>query len=221
VKALFLSLTLLLLGGNLQAQTKKPPAKKPPVPVPAVIIDSKMTRKEALGKNSFPQEFIDQMEVVTVDYFGFDEKHHRGQIVVNKDVAKEVKVIFGELFKAKYPIKLMIPIVKYGWHDQKSINVNNTSAFNYRKVIGPGTDPTKLSNHSYGRAIDLNPYQNPFVNAKGVGPRPYKPGVKGTITKGDAATKAFAKYGWEWGGSFDGPKDYQHFQKKGKLTIPK
>lgn len=37
-------------------------------------------------------------------------------------------------------------------NDNKSMSANNTSAFNYRVISGT----KKLSNHSYGLAIDIN-----------------------------------------------------------------
>lgn len=196
---------LVLLGA-----TSAPGQKKARL---AVVVDSKMTRSQALGKNSFPPKVLAQMAVVDVTYLGFDGKEHRGQIVVDKDIVSEVRQIFAELRKAHYPIKKVIPIVKYGWHDQKSINDNNTSAFNYRRVIVPGGGQGSLSKHSFGRAIDLNPYQNPFVSANGRTPRPYNPKAKGTLTRQSRATQVFYAHGWKWGGDWTGGKDYQHFYK--------
>ena len=36
---------------------------------------------------------------------------------------------------------------------------DNTSAFNFRVVAGSGT----LSQHAFGRAIDINPVENPWI----------------------------------------------------------
>ena len=47
----------------------------------------------------------------------------------------------------------------YGADDERSMAADNTSAFNGRKV--PGIDV--WSQHAYGRAIDVNPLENPMV----------------------------------------------------------
>ncbi len=177
-----------------------------------VIVDSDMTRSEALGENEFPKDVLAQMEVVKVRYLGFDGHEHVGQIVVHREVAEEVIEIFAEIRKAEFPISQVVPIVAYGWKDQDSIDDQNSSGFNYRKTEGPGISGTILSRHSFGKAIDLNPFQNPFVAANGDSPRPYMPGEKGVLTADSAPVKIFKKYGWKWGGDWRGAKDYQHFE---------
>ena len=181
-----------------------------------LIVDSDIDINAALANNHFPQAIIDRMQLVPVYYLGFDKRRHVGQIVVDADVAEEVAEIFNEIEQAQYPIKKVVPIVSYNWNDQDSINDNNTSAFNYRNVIGPGQRKHKLSNHSFGRAIDLNPQINPFVDAKGESPRPYDPSRRGTLTLKSPVVQIFLKYGWTWGGSWKGGKDYQHFEKEGQ-----
>jgi peptidoglycan L-alanyl-D-glutamate endopeptidase CwlK len=172
-----------------------------------------MTREEALGGNAFPRLWLDQMELISIDYLGFDGKRHRGQLVVHRSVAEEVKSIFAEILAAGFPIRKAVPIVAYGWHDQSSIDDDNTSGFNYRKVIGPGLTGNALSKHSFGRAIDVNPYENPFMPSEGKGPRPYRPAAVGTIAEQSAVVVIFARHGWLWGGDWKGAKDYQHFYK--------
>ena len=183
-----------------------------------IVVDSKMTRAQALGKNKFPAEMLQKMELVTVTYNGFDHRRHQGQIIVDRVIAGEVKKIFEEIEATGYPITKVVPIVAYGWDDQVSIDNNNTSAFNYRHVIGPGQDTTKLSHHSYGRAIDLNPKINPFVSVKGVSDRPYDPSKAGTLTLNSRVTQIFLSHGWKWGGVWKSGKDYQHFEKMDGIT---
>lgn len=178
-----------------------------------VIVDSRMTRAEALGNNRFPAQILAKMEIVVVSYNGFDHLKHQGQIVVDRAIASEVKAIFAEIETTGYPITKVVPIVAYRWDDDASIADNNTSAFNYRHVIGPGQNTTKLSHHSYGRAIDINPKINPFVGADGSTSRPYEPGKPGVLTLGSRVTKIFLKHGWTWGGSWRSGHDYQHFEK--------
>lgn len=121
----------------------------------------------------------------------------------------------------KYPIERMQLIDAYHADDLKSMAANNTSAFNYRPVAGTN----KLSNHSYGLAIDINPRINPYINShKKLTPTngavyqcrdPKK--CKGKyarymIQKNSKITKIFKKYGFSWGGDWVYSKDYQHFE---------
>jgi hypothetical protein len=89
---------------------------------------------------------------------------------------------------------------------------NNTSAFNYRKVAGKNS----LSNHSFGIAIDINPFQNPAIYSDGnISPKgaSYDTKKAGTIDEKSFITIEFKKLGWTWGGDWNSLKDYQHFQK--------
>jgi hypothetical protein len=71
-----------------------------------------------------------------------------------------------------------------------------------------------------GRAIDINTVQNPYISGSGaVYPSNGAPYVDRTLTTpgmihaGDATERAFTTRGWTWGGSWDTPIDYQHFEK--------
>ncbi len=177
-----------------------------------IIIDCHYTLSEALAGIQIPAEIENNLRLVNVQYYSFDGKLHEGQLVIDKDLVKDIKAIFGEIQERKFPIQKVIPIVKYGWSDDSSMKDNNSSAFNYRVIAGTHT----LSEHAYGRAIDLNPLLNPqFKGAKliseGFGYNPMEPG---TITKNSFIVKAFLKRGWAWGGNWHSTKDYQHFEKR-------
>lgn len=172
-----------------------------------------MSRGQALGANRFPKSVLAQMELVDVEYLGFDGLTHHGQIVVDRRLTQEVKEIFAELRRIKYPIARVVPVVRYGWNDIKSMAANNTSAFNYRGQVTPNGQSRVLSKHATGRAIDLNPIQNPYVAANGRATSTYRPKVRGTLTRTSPATQVFLKRGWQWGGNWKGGKDYQHFVK--------
>lgn len=176
-----------------------------------IIVDSEMTFDEAVANLDFPNEVRKNLTIITVLYFGFDEKIHKGQIVIHKKLSAEIKEIFDELFAKRFPIEKVIPIVKYNWDDEASMRDNNSSAFNYRFISGT----KKLSNHSYGTAIDINPFQNPYIVGKKTSPRgsKYDKNAKGTILAGSFVVKAFKKRGWKWGGDWTTRRDYQHFEK--------
>ena len=144
-----------------------------------------------------------------------------GEMVCHKDVAADLVQIFRALFDARYPIERMRLIDDYDADDARSMSHNNTTCFNYRVVAGS----KKLSNHSRGKAVDLNPLYNPYVRRRADGtllvnpesgrryadrsrPFAYK------IDRNDLAYRLFTKHGFVWGGGWKSLKDYQHFEKK-------
>ncbi|MDH2425717.1 M15 family metallopeptidase [Sphaerisporangium sp. TRM90804] len=160
----------------------------------------------------------EDLRKVTMTYWGFDERAHTGELVVHRAVTDDVTAVFRRLYDWRFPITRMRTIDVYKGSDFDSIEADNTSAFNCRRTTGASS----WSKHAYGRAIDLNPRENPWVepdgsvahrNARAFAKRPLRePGV---VNPGDRVVSLFEKYGWEWGGYFSGAKDYQHFSKGG------
>ncbi len=177
------------------------------------VIDSDYASlTEALQGTAAPEELRDTLALFDVPYLSFDGLLHQGQLVMHKELAAEVKELFAELIALQFPIQKVVPIVAYDWDDEASMADNNASAFNYRLILG--TD--RLSNHSFGRALDINPLQNPYFARDGkVHPvqARYEPLAPGTLTHGSAPVEAFKKRGWTWGGDWKVPIDYQHFEK--------
>lgn len=169
----------------------------------------------AIEHTQVPSEIVAGLELVDVDYVGYDARKHVGQLVIANELAAEVQEIFGAIRNTRFPIRSIIPIVYYGHDDHQSIAKNNTSAFNYRVVNG--TD--RLSQHAFGRAIDINPLFNPYLNhdsspREGSFPYPgYNETVPGTIVRGGLVVASFVERGWEWGGDWNDSLDYQHFAK--------
>lgn len=160
---------------------------------------------------------LEELSLLTLSYIGFDGEGYTGQMIVAADVADDVTAIFSELYENRYPIEKMRLIDDYGADDNAAMADNNTSAFCYREI--DGTDV--LSNHSFGRAVDVNPAQNPYVRGELVQPESSAEYLdrenvrQGMIVPGDACYNAFIARGWEWGGNWTGPIDYQHFEKVG------
>lgn len=180
-------------------------------------VDSRLTAEEAINHPNCPPEIKERLEVVTVKYLSFDNLIHEGQIVVDTDLAQDVKELFDFIFtlpeEHRFPIATVVPIVKFNWDDEASMSVNNSSAFNYRKIEGQD----KISLHSYGFAIDLNPQLNPvIIDGKVTQPvnGSYNTEVVGTLYEGHPIVEFMKARGWEWGGDWQSKKDYQHFQKK-------
>ena len=176
-----------------------------------LIVDSALSFAEAVAGSAAPKEIIDALELIDVDYHSFDERLHRGQLLVHRSVATETREIFTELLSLSFPILKVVPIVHYDWNDDASMEDNNSSAFNYRTVFGTDT----LSNHSFGLAIDINPFLNPYEQSDGkIVPTGsvYDVTRPGTFLPESASVRAFTARGWDWGG-FWTRKDWQHFAK--------
>jgi len=207
-----MKLLIILIYLFIQITSNLPQQKSNTQTEPVIIIDCKYTFEEALEGIEIPSTIINELTLVDVEYYSFDEKLHRGQIVINKKVGKDIIALFSLIKELKFPIAKVIPAVKYNWDDEASMNDNNTVAFNYRKVKGSKV----LSAHSYGMAIDINPLQNPHIQGKITQPvnAKYDPKVRGTILRDSELVKEFVKRGWQWGGRWKSSKDYQHFEKK-------
>jgi len=183
------------------------------------IIDSKMSKKEAFDglDPKCPKSIRKRQKLIRLKYYSFDGRVHQGQMVLDKDLVRDVKKVFDVALKEKFPIKSVIPISdmrlrKNGrWDDDLSMAAGNSSSFNYREITGGG----RLSNHAYGRAVDLNTFQNPYIKGKISLPSgaKYDPTAPGTFTADNPIVKTFISLGWAWGGNWKSPTDYQHFEK--------
>ena len=137
---------------------------------------------------------------------------------VDLHIAEIVLSIFKELYAAKYPIEKIRLVDHYDADDERSMTDNNSSSFNFRFI----SHTTKVSKHGMGAAIDINPLYNPYVKmvdgALSIEPAAGASYVDRSrdfpmkIDESDLAFQIFTRYGFEWGGSWDGRKDYQHFE---------
>ena len=127
--------------------------------------------------------------------------------------------MFARLYAERFPIRRMAPVALYGGSDARSMAADNTSAFNCRLAVAIG--PRRWSVHAYGEAIDVDPVENPYLEAGHVLPaagRAYldrsrlRPGM---AVSGGNLVAAFAAVGWSWGGRWTGSPDYQHFSATG------
>ncbi len=161
----------------------------------------------------------DDLRYVKVLYVDFNGNTQEGELICNKAIAQDLVEIFKELYENAYQIDKIRLIDEYGGDDDLSCEDNNTSSFNYRVVAG--TD--NLSKHALGLAIDINPFQNPYITyPNGVerispaGSEPYadrNSGLPHMILEGDLCYNLFIEHGFTWGGHWKTLKDYQHFQK--------
>lgn len=163
---------------------------------------------------------LSELSYLRMLYYGFDQNTYVGEMIVNQEIASDILSIFKTLYENQYPIEKMVLVDDYEANDELSMDADNTSAFNYRTISGS----SKLSNHSYGMAIDLNPKYNPYVKISADGSivcqpksgREYADRSKDfphKIDENDLAYLLFTEAGFTWGGSWDSVKDYQHFEK--------
>ena len=216
--------------------TTVPPAPAPstsaPEPAPApslgatsafqasieVIGDDTARRMSASWRSGCPVPLGD-LRLLSVTHIGFDGQPRAGELVVHADAANAIVDVFRALFDARFPIEQMRLVDDFGGEDDRSMAANNTSAFNCRQATGS----TRWSEHAYGKAIDINPVQNPYVTRSGsvlppsgsafVNRDSASPGV---ITADGPVVAAFDAIGWAWGGKWSSGKDYQHFSASGR-----
>lgn len=155
---------------------------------------------------------------VRVTFWGFDDARHTGELLVNGAVASKVVQVFHALYDARFPIEEMRITGKSEQTAAPTGDGNDTGSFNCRPVRGA----TTYSQHAYGLAVDVNPFQNPYLKGDLVLPElasAYKdrgwqrPGM---ILPGGPVVRAFARIGWGWGGSWHSLKDLQHFSANGQ-----
>jgi hypothetical protein len=158
-----------------------------------------------------------ELRVIHMTFWGFDREAHTGDLVVHRRWADDLVHVFRRIYRARFPIRRMRAIERYDGDDRRSMRADNTSAFNCRYVAGT----TRWSQHAYGRAIDLNPVENPSVSGDHVSPRAGRRFAdrslqrRGMVHRGDVVWRAFHRLGWGWGGSWSGTQDYQHFSATG------
>jgi len=180
------------------------------------IIDSRMTFEEAIAGTKAPQDIINQLVLIDVAYYSTDNKLHRGQLLINRSIEKDIIAIFDSIKVWRFPIVQAIPIVAFDWDDGLSMAANNTSSFCYRKVAG--TD--NLSRHAEGMAIDINPFFNPMIWKPPYENRPVKPKnaqynkkAPGTLYLEHPVVQEFLKRKFVWGYNFSKYYDIHHFHK--------
>ncbi|HIP41634.1 MAG TPA: M15 family peptidase [Campylobacterales bacterium] len=161
------------------------------------------------------------LRYLRLTYMTFQGENRIGELIVHQDIADDVVNLMKELYEIDYPINQMKLVSDFKGNDWQSIEADNTSAFNCRSATGS----KKWSKHAYGKAIDINPIENPYISRKGYishkASLKYRKRVhkndsfedRAVLLKNDEATKIFKRYGFSWGGDWRSVKDYQHFSK--------
>ena len=161
-----------------------------------------------------------ELRYLRLSHFDVNGQEHIGELVCNRLIADDLKEIFQELYRHKYPIGRMRLVDDYDADDERSMQDNNTSCFNYRPIAGSN----KLSKHSRGLAIDINPLYNPCVRQQKDGTTIVQPANGKAYAKrktrkpymidsNDLCYQLFIRHGFKWGGAWHSLKDYQHFER--------
>lgn len=154
-----------------------------------------------------------RLRTIDLNHYGFDGRIHRGQMVAATSATPHVVKAFSTAAWHAFPIRHITNPNHYGGSDPAQMADDNTSAFNCRKVVG---NPYLLSPHSYGIAVDINTYENPYDDGYRWWPSANvytrQRYGKGVLTGHDVMTRAMVDQGFYWGGWW-AAKDYQHFQR--------
>lgn len=158
------------------------------------------------------------LDWVRLTFLGFDGKRHTGELLTNKSASADLLQVFERLWDARYPIEEMRITRADELDAPPTGDGNNTGSFACRPAVGQRV----FSQHAYGLAIDVNPFQNPYVKGDLVLPElssayldrsNVRPGM---IRGDDPVVRAFAAIGWEWGGAWRSLLDIQHFSANGR-----
>lgn len=194
-----------------------------PQPIPSQVL-------ERITGGSLPADTTlmppSELRYIELFHYGPDGVERRGEIIVNRRIAEKTARIFKRLHDMKYPIESIRLIDDFNADDEESMRANNSSAFCYRRVKGS----KKLSKHSLGLAIDINPLYNPCIrlkrNSRGdsIGVKRVEPSVANPYIDrrkefpmkitgpNDPLVILFRSEGFKWGGAWKSVKDYQHFE---------
>jgi len=162
---------------------------------------------------------------ITLNRWTYSGTVARGSLVVRTSAVTPISRVFTTAFAKHFPVRSMRPTDAFYDHgrrtptqsDVAAMRADNTSAFNCRPVTG---NPYRVSQHSYGNAIDINTVRNPYVVGSRVYPsfaRTYlnRSNVRtGMITRRSVIATTMSRLGWPWGARWAHP-DYQHFSSNG------
>ncbi len=160
----------------------------------------------------------DELDWIRLAYRGFDGRRHSGELLAHEDVSADLVTVFRALWKAEFPLEEMRITEARELDLEPTGDGNNTGAF----VCRPTRGQSGYSEHAYGRAIDVNPFQNPYERGEVVIPelassyldrQRERPGM---ISEDGPVVAAFDAIGWEWGGRYRNLTDLHHFSQNGR-----
>jgi hypothetical protein len=161
---------------------------------------------------------VAELSWVRLTFWGFDGARHTGELLVNRSAVRPLTQVFRQLYAARFPIEEMRITRRDELDAPPTGDGNNTSAL----VCRPVTGGSQFSEHAYGLAVDVNPFQNPYSKGDVVLPELassyldrgfVRPGM---ILADGPVVRAFDRIGWVWGGTYNSLKDLHHFSESGR-----
>jgi poly-gamma-glutamate synthesis protein (capsule biosynthesis protein) len=155
---------------------------------------------------------VSDLAYLDVAHVTFEGGVARGELVVAAALAPRAVELFRRLYQLGFPIRQMKLVDDYDASDDASMAADNSSAFNFRVIAG--TD--LLSQHALGRAIDINPVENPWRKPDRIVPEAgvafadrtrVRPGM---IVRPGPVVALLDELGWEWGGDWRHAFDDHH-----------
>lgn len=159
------------------------------------------------------------LRYLRINYWDFSGYRRRGEMVVHADVTGPVSAALGAMHARRLPIRSMYRVDRFGWSarvrggdDHASMAADNTSGFNCRDVVNR---PGIRSPHSYGRSVDINPWENPYRSATGLVPNTWwharsHPRVAWRSSR-HPVVATLARRGLRW---IYGTRDSHHFEAR-------
>jgi len=158
---------------------------------------------------------VTELAYAQVSFVGFDGRFHTGEFITRVGHVDGLVEVFAELHAMRFPIEEMVVTTQEAVDAHPTGDSNNTSSFVCRPAVNSGS----WSRHALGGAIDINPFQNPYVKGDLVIPElasAYLERVDervGMVTP--PVVELFAQMGWSWGGNWNSAKDWMHFSDTG------
>jgi hypothetical protein len=158
---------------------------------------------------------LDQLAYAQVSFYGFDGLFHTGEFIAHTDHVDGLVGVFSQLHAMRFPIEEMAVTTQEAVDAHPTGDSNNTSSF----VCRPAVNSSSWSRHALGGAVDLNPFQNPYVKGDLVIPELASAYLDRDDHRGGMVTPAivdlFAEAGWSWGGTWSSASDWMHFSDTG------
>lgn len=160
----------------------------------------------------------EELSWVRLTFRGFDGERHTGELLTNAAVVEDLVQVFEELWEADFPLEELRVTRRDELDAAPTGDGNNSGSFVCRPVVGG----TSFSQHAYGLAVDLNPFQNPYTRGQDVVlpelasaylDREWR--RPGMFDAGSAVVRAFDRIGWTWGGTWRTANDRHHFSLTG------
>ncbi len=156
------------------------------------------------------------LRLVRMNYWAYNGYRRRGELVANVDAAGQIAAALGDMYAAELPLRSLYRVDRWGYSrrvnggdDFASMDAGNTSAFNCRDVVNR---PGVRSPHSWGRALDVNTWENPYRSQQGIVPNVWwqsrsHPRVAWR-SRSHRVVQIMANHGLRW---TYGLRDTQHF----------